>query len=243
MKQFSTETLMRAAVYEGVRWWFAFDGVLTHQIKQQGGQITMPQTRAVAALYNFGRNLPSEDARVQHVVDTVNAFSGKVYLSFDSRAADIETAITTLHAELKRSSQNNQAFRITSGMTKLTWFVAPENWTPFDRLACAALGIKTADSLKRMRKFYKKLDAMDYAGKSARIKDLSHTTLFSATSGERILDKFLMFNGEEKWTSAVVPSALAFPNALPDYLQKALVTFADNILADKNCLIDLGDDQ
>ena len=226
---------MRAAVYEAVKWWFAFDGILTHQIKQQSGQITMHQTRAVANLYNFGRNMPSEDARVQHVVDAVNRFSGEVYPTFDSRAADIEQAITTLHSELTRTSPTNKAFRIISGMTKLTWFVAPENWTPFDRLACAALNICTVDSVQRMRNFYKKLDAIGYAETSARIKGIAKNTPFSAISGERILDKFLMFNGEVEWTAAVVPSSMAFPMAMSDEWKKALETFADGILADKNC--------
>jgi len=226
---------MRAAVYEAVKWWFAFDGILTHQIKQQSGQITMHQTRAVANLYNFGRNMPTEDARVQHVVEAVNGFSGKVYPTFDSRAADIEQAITTLHSELTRSSPDNKAFRIISGMTKLTWFVAPENWTPFDRLACAAVSIRTVDSVKRMRNFYRKLDAIGYAEKSAQIKAIAQNTPFPAISGERILDKFLMFNGEDEWTAATVPSALAFPMALPAEWRNALMTFSDSIVADKNC--------
>jgi hypothetical protein len=235
MTEFSKDDLMRAAVYETVKWWFAFDGILTYQIEQQSGRITMQQVRAVANTYNFGRNLPPEDARVQHVVNSVNLFSGKVYTSFDSRAAEIEKTITALHSELKGSSPNNKAFRIVSGMTKLTWFVAPENWTPFDRLACAALNIRTVDSIKRMRKFYKKLDAIGYAEKSAQIRAIAQNTPFSAISGERILDKFLMFNGEDEWTAATVPSALAFPMALPAEWRNALKTFSDSILADDSC--------
>ena len=232
--------IMRGSVYEGVRWWFAFDSLQSSAIKKNNGNATVEQIGSIASLYNFRRNLPSEPERVLQVANAVNAYSGKTFKTFDDRAAALEHSINDLRTELAKTSPKGKAVRLVSGMTKLTWFVASENWTPFDRLAATALNVKNADAVKRMRAYYRKLDEIGFADKAAAIFEISRGTPFDQVSGERILDKFLMFHGEVEWTQTALPLANAFPDALPLPWRKELLAFADEIASHPACSLDLG---
>jgi hypothetical protein len=236
---FSERDLLRASVFEGVRWWFMFDGLQASAIARNNDNITVDQVGVIASQYNFRRNIPSEPERVQYVVDTANAFAGKTFNSFDERATMMEASINDLHAQHMETSAKGKAFRIVSGMTKLTWFVAPQNWTPFDRLAAAAIGVKNADVVKRMRAYYRKLDEIGFADVASRIAEHAKGTPFEQVSGERILDKFLMFNGEDKWTRAALPMANGFPDALPPQWRQELYDFTDKVLNDAACRLEL----
>ena len=235
----SETDLLRGSIFEGVRWWFAFDGLQTTAIAKNDSKITADQVRTIASQYNFRRNIPSEIDRVQLVADAVNTFSGQTYSTFDQRAAMIEASIDSLHTKLVETSPKGKAFRIVSGMTKLTWFVTPQNWTPFDRLAASAVGVKKTDVVKRMRAYYQKLDSIGFSDVAARIAEHAKGTPFEQVSGERILDKFLMFKGEKIWTEAALPIANGFPDALPHQWRQELYDFTDKVLNDAACRLEL----
>lgn len=213
-----------AAICESVRWWFNFDGPQLRKIERQREGMMMDDARRIALTYNFARNLPTEYARARQVVDEVNAYRGKVYATLGERADRIEATVLQLQREGATTK------RLVSGVTKLTWFVSPKDWTPFDRLAATAIGAKNADTLARMRNYYRKLDEIGFLGFARRIDRLSSGTPFAAIGGTRILDKFLMFRGDMAWTDNVRPIAVSLTDAMPPDWRDELIRFAGTVI-------------
>ncbi|MDV7145645.1 hypothetical protein R3X27_23425 [Tropicimonas sp. TH_r6] len=235
--------LLKAAVTEGVRWWFQFDGPQQLLIERNKGHITREHVRAIASTYNFGRNLVGGDPGVDHVVSAVNTFAGKTFPTYRSRAEAIAETVPRLQESVAGETNSGKAFRLVSGMTKLTWFVAPERWTPFDRLAAKAVGANNQDLLKRMKSFYEKLDGIGFVELSAAIAESAKKTSFAQVTGERILDKYLMFNGEPAWTNATLPMVKAYQDTLPGTLKRELAEFQEAVATGPAGKIDLGENR
>lgn len=220
---------MAAAVVEAVRWWIMFDGPKTVMIQRNNGRVTKSDVRDIASTYNFRRNLPADDQGVEKVVDCVNRFPKTRFTNFLSRANAIQEAVLCLQAELS-TPQRKRNIRIVSGMTKLTWFVAPDHWTPFDRLAAKAVGANKADTLERMKQYYALLDGIEFTKYAAAITDCVKGTVFEGISGERVLDKFLMGYGEPDWTFTMVRNNEAFEESLPKSWREDLRAFKIAVL-------------
>ena len=167
---------------EAVRWWLAFDGPRSKMVIGNGNKLTRDDVRAIALTYNFRRNLPSNDSGVDVVSEHVNAFSGQEFSSFSERASKLVASIQSLKEQLA-SPARKRNFRIVSGMTKLTWFVVPDNWTPFDRLAAKAVRARKADTLDRMVEFYRLLDESGFAESAKAITACAEGTPFQGISG------------------------------------------------------------
>ncbi len=223
------EAMLDIAVVEGVKWWITFDGPTTKTIQNNGGQITKSNVHAIASTYNFRRNLPADEMGLDCVVDCVNRFPRKRFPDFRSRAIEIEKSVLSLKADLA-TPKRKRNFRIVSGLTKLTWFTAPDNWTPFDRLAAKAVGARKPDTLERMKDYYERLDRNGFAQCAAIIADCSKGTPFEGVSGERILDKFLMGYGEADWTNAMLEQNRAFEENLPAAWRRDLLEFKSAVL-------------
>lgn len=222
-------TMFGAAVVEAVRWWLAFDGPRSKMVSRNANKLTRDDVRAIALTYNFARNLPSYDSGVDVVCEHVNIFSGRGFRSFSERASELAVSIQSIQEQLA-SPERKKNFRIVSGMTKLTWFVAPDNWTPFDRLAAKAVRARSADTLDRMVEFYRKLDESGFAESSEIITNCGQGTPFQGMSGERILDKYLMGYGEPEWTASMLQENSAFEESLPPTWRSDLIAFKDSVL-------------
>jgi hypothetical protein len=222
------------ALAEGLRWWLNFDGPQRHLCLTQAGKLTRADVRRIALNYNFARNLPSEDQRIDDVAYEINRFSGKTWSTLDARAIEIEKTI------LKIKAIGATNVHIVSGATKLTWFVSPTNWTPFDRLAAAAVGARNVNLLARMRAYYRTLDERGYLRAASAICRHLDAEDLGAVGGERVLDKLLMMNSpDDKAAQGFRYMARAFPAALSSSMRTSLIRVGEAIVSDPACRFEL----
>jgi hypothetical protein len=223
------------AICEALRWWLSFDGPQTGLVQNRPVPgLTKKDVRNIAFTYNFSRNLSAHDDDIQYVAHRINAFFGRTWDDLDSRAAEIEAAIADIR------EHGGRDLNLVSGTTKLSWFVSPTNWTPFDRLAAQSVKAKHQNTVKRMRQFYAKLDDIAFLPCAKNIEDHLSSTLFSGLGGCRVLDKYLMLNGEEIWASGAKELTTAFVNSLPDTMKIDLLRVGEAILSDPSSQLDLG---
>lgn len=232
--------MVRAPLYtalcDGLRWWLAFDGPRSQIIANRPHLgLTVDDIRSIALNYNFVRNLSAKTEEVQAVADEINRFAGKTWDSLDARAAEVEKSIRRIRKTGGRS------LNLVSGTTKLSWFIASENWTPFDRLAAKAVRANRIDTIQRMRQFYEKLDAMDFIEKARVIDSHMSRAKLGNLSGCRILDKLLMISGEDDWRRSTQSMAEGFLRSLPEGLLADFNAVAIAILNDPRCHFDLGE--
>ena len=83
---------------------------------------------------------------------------------------------------------------IVSAVTKLTWFVAPDGWTMFDRLAREALGIREMGAENQAEEFYRQLSERRFCRHVTDVK--KELDGFGGLFGERVIDKYLMLAGQ-----------------------------------------------
>lgn len=223
------------ALCEAYRWWLTFDGPQTRIVlKKPEPGLLISDVKNIALTYNFIRNLSGKNRDHTYVADRINEFRGQTWTSFDARAADIESAVNAIYAN------TSGKHRLVSGTTKLSWFVAPDNWTPFDRLAAQAVKAKSQDTVKRMRQFYSILDDMNFLDRAKAINGHLSNTMFAELGGCRVLDKYLMLKGDDTWALDVKNFAKAFANSLPDTMKTEIFSVGKQILNDQDCQLDIG---
>lgn len=231
--------LMKAPLFlalcEGLRWWLCFDGPQTALCRGSGGRVRVADVRRIAYQYNFSRLLSQDDQSVQKIAEKVNEFAERPWVTMDSRAEDIEKAVI----ELMESGATNR--RLVSGMTKLTWFIAPKHWTPFDRLAAEAAHAKEIDALARMRSFYRRLEAARFLETSRAIQAHLNTGGLGEMGGERVLDKLLMMKARGPSADNLKTLATGFAQCLPPTLETAVIRTGENIVGDPTCHLALND--
>lgn len=223
------------ALCEALRWWFYFDGPQIALCNDKEGRLSVDDVRRIAVAYNFGRNLSSEDEDVQALADIVNGLSGQSWPTLSERAKKLKPLIKEIQKKAGR-----RKIRMVSGTTKLSWFVAPENWTPFDRLAARAAGATKIDTMDRMLEFYKKLDGMGYLAASQAITRHLETAGLDEVRGEKVLDKRLMLSVQtDKSAESFRDVARGFGEALPKGLREQVFEVGRAIIADPACRIAL----
>ena len=81
-------------------------------------------------------------------------------------------------------------------VTKLTWFLAPDGWTMFDRPAREALGVRKSGAENQAGEFYRQLSERRFCTHITDVKDVLVQKNFSGLFGERVIDKYLMLAGQ-----------------------------------------------
>jgi hypothetical protein len=222
------------AICDSLSWWFAFDGPqLKLTEREEGRRLEIRDVRRIALKYNFARNVSPDDAFARLVADEVNRFSGWSGGGLDDRAEKIEETIWRIRSDGGRS-QN-----LVSGTTKLAWFVAPQNWTPFDRLAAQAVGANHPNAVERMRQFYRTLDSKSFLERAAAIDAHLERTCLSEMGGCRILDKYLMINGDPAWHRNVTEFSRGFYLSLPQQIRQDVLQVSLALIDDERCHLDL----
>jgi hypothetical protein len=227
---------MFLALAEAVRWWLYFDGPQTLLCQGKvGPMLTRTDVRRIALNYNFARNLSEKDKYIDAVAEEINRFSGKRWPTLDARAAETEKAIRKIR------SVGGTKFRVVSGTTKLTWFVNPTDWTPFDRLAASAVGVREIDLLARMRGYYRALDERGFLGTALRIRAYLDPEGLGKVGGERVLDKLLMMApSDDKSAQGFRLMARAFAESLPSQMKENLIRAGEAIISDPGCHFKFG---
>jgi hypothetical protein len=143
------------AVVDAYRWWINHDfGFLkaTKMIGPDGnrtgrsvGEFDLQTMRRIARAYSVSRNIPSHDSVVEgeKVVDHLNGKELKDFskLGFKERAAKPVKFVRANPAALKLAPGEEESKKraLASALSKLTWFLNPEDWTIFDKYVSAAV--------------------------------------------------------------------------------------------------------
>jgi hypothetical protein len=207
---------MFIALCECLRWWHAFDAAQCYLIETHG--MDGIDVRRIAIQYGFIRNLKTGgDCDLVERLRSVADLSAQ---NLQQRAEQLAEVIQQYQAT---HDAHHRAF---SGATKLFWFLNPEGWTPYDKLASAGLGIKGTSS-SRMINFYKSLDELAFLQKADEISQILREHELDYLRGERVYDKILMMRGAPNANMQTV--ALAYANALPSHYQEQLINVGQEL--------------
>lgn len=140
------------------RHWISSDGPWTLEVQRTA--MTPKMLTRIAIRYNIMRGVSSKDERGQktdvhqtNLCALVNKAAKNWPRQFLKRAKKCEHI--ALAAQKKGCFKNFQG----SAVSKLMWFIRPNDWTMFDNLAARGLGVRpNSSSRARMNEFYKTLD-------------------------------------------------------------------------------------
>lgn len=215
MKSIDEEDLKSLPILATIRywwWWASYDLAHLQNIARHGS-LDAKLVRSISKDYLVARGILKEkddpdgsvnNRRNQTIADAVNR--RREDLARESNLSKRFAICLEIVDELNRISDAQEAVThndFVSGISKLSWFVAPKGWTMFDRLAAEALGIKSGSARDKAAKFYEQLrksEFVDLTGKmnAAFNRDRVADQNFHA---ERIVDQYL-------WLSACKEDAL-----------------------------------
>ncbi len=227
------------AVVDAYRWWINHDfGFLqaTKMIAADGkrtgravGEYDLQTMRRIARAYSVSRNIPSHDSEVEgaKVVEHLNGdelkgFSG---LKFNERATKLVKFVNENPVALKASSGEEKQKRraLASALSKLTWFLNPEDWTIFDKYVSAAVSRCGGAGVGLMEKFYEDL-SKEWSGTLNGIEEELKHRGFDCWLASRIVDKYLFYHGVGMFeTSADGKQRIAEKATLTEKLQRPAV--------------------
>jgi len=198
------------AVTEHVRTWLSEDGPYSQAIANSGGIIAGDQVRAIAYIYKVVRGITKGPATAQGIADALNDYNGHWSKNLSERAAQCEE----LAKLLKERGLTKNLF--VSGVTKLSWFVQPKDWTVFDSFVTNAMDVKGNTSISKMRHFYDELVARDFLKTSVEIQRILQNSPLRQLHAPRVLDKLMMFRGGgEDWAQQTIRINANFLDMLP----------------------------
>lgn len=199
----------RLAVIDAYRWWINADfgflqqtGILARNGERstlETGSLNETVLRRIARAYSVSRNIPSYDADAQATV-IVNALrdadlKADLCKPFACRATAL-VGFTRRTPVVLAPNKNGKVVEraLASALSKLTWFLRPEDWTIFDRFVGVAVLRKTGVGTSQMRDYYQKLSST-WGKTSAAICDAAEDHGFNRLLGYRIADKYLFCHG------------------------------------------------
>lgn len=216
MKASIEDDLKSLPVLAAIRywWWWASHDLAYLRRIDRGGGLDADLVRSISKEYGVARGIRREKddlngeinlRRAQTIADEVNSRYADL-----ANSEDVSTRFTVcldIVDQLKSTSDAEEAITphdFVSGISKLSWFVAPEGWTMFDRLAAQALGIKSGSARDKAKTFYEQLESLKFVELTRRMnaaleRDGIADEHFYA---ERIVDQYL-------WLSAIKEEALA----------------------------------
>ncbi|MGR4844596.1 hypothetical protein ACIPSK_18550 [Rhizobium sp. LARHSG275] len=190
-------------------WWASHDLAYLKRIGQTGA-IDAQLVRSIAKDYGIARGIRKEKndpdgeisaRRATRIAEAVNR-RNRDFSACESMTDRFNLCLDIV-TELKGNHDDNDRlthYDLVSGVTKLSWFVAPDGWTMFDRLAAEALGIKSGTAREKAVKFYERLANAEFAALTQEMNAaLEHNGLAARHfHAERIVDQYL-------WLSASNP--------------------------------------
>ncbi|NEJ02802.1 hypothetical protein [Rhizobium ruizarguesonis] len=207
-------------------WWASHDLAYLRRIRQTGA-IDAQLVRLIARDYGIARGIRKEKndpdgeittERATRIAEAINRrhhdFSiCEVMTDRLKLCLDIVTELNGSHDESERLTHND----FVSGVTKLSWFIAPHRWTMFDRLAAEALGIKAGTARKKAAKFYERLTKAEFVGLAKEMNAaLEHNGLAAEHfHAERIVDQYLWLSASNLvGRSLIIDKVSAFLDAI-----------------------------
>lgn len=250
--------LLGLAAVDAVRWWLTVDGphlaIVDSRRSKNGlaGQLLDAKTvERLSKLYGVRRNMVATGPADELMAETFGTLRRSAGSTLHAQAQELTKAYGTIKgglANLRPRTKDGQPYtpmNLDSGLSKLSWFVQPERWTPFDNLASTGLGIRSATArMTRMERFYTRLDELKFLDVAVAIDALieryelnCRVTEQNRVHGERVLDRFLMFNGmKDGQQQSECDVAQGFLDCAPEPLGNRLQNFFDAIQRDETVI-------
>ncbi|MCW7543880.1 hypothetical protein N7I30_08705 [Aurantimonas litoralis] len=251
--------LLGLAAVDAVRWWLTVDGphlvIVDSRRRKNGpaGQLLDAKTvERLSKLYGVRRNMVATGPADELMAETFGTLRRSAGATLHAQAQELTTAYGTIKSRLAnlrpsgtKDGQPYSPMNLDSGLSKLSWFVQPERWTPFDNLASTGVGIRTATTrMTRMERFYTRLDELKFLDVAAAVDALieryelnCRVTEQNRVHGERALDRFLMFNGmKDGQRQSECAVAQGFLECAPEPLGNRLQNFFDAIQRDQTVM-------
>jgi hypothetical protein len=198
------------AVVDAYRWWINHDFgflIATKVIGADGartgrtvGEYDFETMRRIARAYSVSRNIPSHDSEVEgeKVVKHLNGEQLRHLskLGFEERAKGLVEFVKTNRAALRLAPDAVEPKRraLASALSKLTWFLNPEDWTIFDKYVSAAVLRRGGAGVDQMEKFYGDL-SKGWPDTLRKVEQEVVGRGLDQWLASRIVDKYLFYHG------------------------------------------------
>ncbi len=203
------ERLLRIAFKEHFLRWMQGDSEDYHEIRHKGGvELKAPVLRRIAKRYHVNRGIRrlenDQDDLIGKKLAEILCSDAKKHkgLSICKRWEATRELAKKCQDEMENQLRDNEqtpngeVAPIVSAVTKLTWFLAPDGWTMFDRFAREALGVRETGAENQAEAFYRQLCERRFCKHVADVKKVLVDRHFNGLFGERVIDKYLMLAGQ-----------------------------------------------
>jgi hypothetical protein len=214
------ECLLYWSVVEHHRWWISFDGPIWKRVNDVATPLNGCDVLLIALQYSVFNDIVLKPTPPESIAKGIRDLAKVWPDTLECRAEScIATANTLAQNGHTRGSQRSM-------VTKLIWFLKPNNWTMFDKNARLAFGIRDRTETG-MKRFYRELENWGFSEQAREISETLNGAALSELFGERVLDKLLWLLGAEKDTCRnAIERCEAFLNTLDDSHRRELTAAA-----------------
>ncbi|MFS2150805.1 hypothetical protein [Rhizobium sp. Rhizsp42] len=203
------DDLTSMAVIDAFKWWVNNDFEFLQRTEvldatgqrtdNEVGRMDLSTFRDIADAYGVSRNVPGspKDDVAGKILKKLSSpeMSASLLGSMCARKDKLveftrANAISVIYKETGRSVNRELA----SALSKITWFLRPEDWTVFDRYVGVAVLRRIGSGTMQMESFYDRL-APDFKEVSAAVSKAVVRHGFHPFLTNRIIDKFLFCHG------------------------------------------------
>lgn len=241
-KDAGRKSLLKYAVIGYYQIFLSGDCVHLNMIETSGGTMTHSIVREISRDYKISRSLKlgkdndidntgktrSQIDRRTEISDLINQLAQVWRNEIGDRASNCASWARKLE---KRKLSSKPGLLPASAVSKLIWFLRPNDWTVFDSLASKAI-IPTAggNSVDRMTIFYHELGKRGFVDSAQRMQKVLDRRNFEFLYGTRIIDRFLVLIGldDEQRNRAILHADL-FLGFLPASEKRNIEQLAQHI--------------
>lgn len=199
--------IIKIGIVENLRYYLGTDFIYARMFSIESKIERNKIIKRMMRDYNIIRGFPDsqQDFAIDFIIDEFSKIDPKSNIILKSNKLD---------KIAKRLKENNFSHvNANSAASKLYWFYNPDNWMMYDRFALRGLKKSCPNVFKSEKQklnndflsFYSSLDHLEISSTFELIRndiEASHT-IFSGLSGERIVDKILMYSGHNKNESVI----------------------------------------
>ena len=233
------------ATIELYRTWLLEDGPFLARLKNASSEERLKILHEIAISYSVRRTIPAapENAETKNkhsnlevLVKAIDDSVTRWPSDFLGRAEECRNAARNAAKNFDRAkpvkfdAENPGKGAPHSAVTKLVWFLKPDGWTVYDRLASSAvLPDQISRAHERQEKFYKQIEH-DFAIYEAIAKPILARFEPRLHAG-RLVDKFLVLRGDDAKRIEWEQRNQIFLQLIPSAVRDPLISTASEIAA------------